>query len=344
MIARWVLLSGAGLIVAAAAGLGLFHWGAAPLPVADGRPSQGPSNQPEVASKAAAPAVAPGLDIARLDPNGTSVFAGRARPYEWVTVLADGVSMGRVRADENGEWVLISQAKLASVSPVLDLKFEAPTAVPAKSVATKQDDVRDTARSAQAAVRSPSVAVVNSQMMSNLQGLVEQARKPTPDPAEQPLKREKSVSGAGSIDAGSAHALASGNLASSQTMNLSGPRAEARPAPISVPIKFIFRRTEFSKDGEKAAGLLLEYLKAKKFDVVALSGHADDRGSDTFNLELSEGRLKAVEDYLRAGGFRGRISLLPKGKSVPYSGVDRSKYSRDELYELDRRVEIQAAH
>jgi outer membrane protein OmpA-like peptidoglycan-associated protein len=342
MIAQWVLLSGAGLIVAAAAGLGVYHWNGAPQP--DGGLPQGQTKQLEAASKAPGPAVVPGLDIARLDPNGVSVFAGRAKPYEWVTVLADGVSVGRVRADENGEWVLISQTKLASVSPVLDLKFEAPTAVAAKSAASKQDPARDTARSEAAAARAPSVAAVNSQMMSNLQGLVDQARKPASEPTQQPAIREKPGAGAPTLGAGSAYALASGNLASSQPMSLSGPRAEERPAPIPVPIKFVFRKTEFSKDGDKAASLLLEYLKAKKFDAVALSGHADDRGSDTFNFELSEGRLKTVEDYLRAGGFRGRISLLPKGKSMPYAGVDRSKYSRDELYELDRRVEIQSAN
>ncbi len=87
--------------------------------------------------------------------------------------------------------------------------------------------------------------------------------------------------------------------------------------------------------------LLLEYLKIKQPDSVVLTGHADERGSEAFNLELSRDRLDAVADYLKANGFTGNLMLVPKGSSEPYQGVDRSRLDRHTLWQLDRRVELQ---
>jgi hypothetical protein len=34
---------------------------------------------------------------------------------------------------------------------------------------------------------------------------------------------------------------------------------------------------------------------------------------------------------------------VPKGASEPFNGIDRSKYSLDDLMQLDRRVELRTA-
>jgi hypothetical protein len=47
-----------------------------------------------------------------------------------------------------------------------------------------------------------------------------------------------------------------------------------------------------------------------------------------------------VAAYLKKGGYKGKLNLIPKGETEPFTGVDRSQYSRDELYQLDRRVEL----
>jgi outer membrane protein OmpA-like peptidoglycan-associated protein len=57
-------------------------------------------------------------------------------------------------------------------------------------------------------------------------------------------------------------------------------------------------------------------------------------------MDLSRERLEAVERYLHAGGFSGKLNLIPKGKSEPFTGVDRTKYAGEALYQLDRRVEL----
>ncbi|MEM8976628.1 MAG: hypothetical protein AAGD43_31590, partial [Pseudomonadota bacterium] len=66
----------------------------------------------------------------------------------------------------------------------------------------------------------------------------------------------------------------------------------------------------------------------------------DERGSHKLNYELSSARLQTVYRYARANGYSGELILRPHGKRQPFAGVDRAKYSRQQLYQLDRRVEL----
>lgn len=116
--------------------------------------------------------------------------------------------------------------------------------------------------------------------------------------------------------------------------------APAEQTVIPVPIMFVYNEAKLTPDGERAAALLLEYLKLKKLSAVELTGHADERGSDAYNLDLSRERLDAVAEILKDGGYMGSLKLTPKGKSEPYMGVDRSAYSGEALFQLDRRVEL----
>ena len=116
------------------------------------------------------------------------------------------------------------------------------------------------------------------------------------------------------------------------------PRIEAAAVP--VPVTFIFNEATLTGDGRKAAGLLLEYLQIKRFPKITLTGHADERGTDALNMALSAQRLQTVARFLREGGFNGRLELVPKGKTEPYTGVVRGDFSQEDLYQLDRRVEM----
>jgi hypothetical protein len=53
------------------------------------------------------------FDVARIDPNGTSVFAGRAAPGANVTIMGDGQELGTAQADENGEWTFATEHQFA---------------------------------------------------------------------------------------------------------------------------------------------------------------------------------------------------------------------------------------
>lgn len=236
-----------------------------------------------------------GFDVARISPNGPSVFAGQAPPNSLVTVTVDGKPVGSTKVDERGEWTLVTEQPITSPDPVLGL-----TSKPA-------DDPRVAGNASQMAgydrrseTKSAASSSASTRIMREFEDLVSEARK-----ADQPVRSQ----------------------------------AAAR-APVPIPIQFVYREASFTEQGRKAAELLVEYLKLTKPESIVLTGHADERGSDEFNMELSRQRLETVANFLREHGYEGRLTLVPKGRSEPYRGVDRSKLDRETLWQLDRRVEL----
>jgi outer membrane protein OmpA-like peptidoglycan-associated protein len=128
--------------------------------------------------------------------------------------------------------------------------------------------------------------------------------------------------------------------AASATHTQPAPASAAVPAPIPVPITFVTGEASLTQDGARAASLLAEYVRLKRPAGIALSGHADARGPDGYNMRLSLRRLEAIQRYLRAAGYSGELSLIPRGKREPYAGIDRKRLSRNEIYQADRRVEL----
>ena len=118
--------------------------------------------------------------------------------------------------------------------------------------------------------------------------------------------------------------------------------ASASPS-IPNPITFVYDEATFTPDGRRAAAALSAYLLSQRLQTVTLSGHADERGSQPYNMELSRQRLHTVERYLRDQGFAGEFVLVPKGKMDPFRVADRRSLAKDDAHQLDRRVELHLA-
>ncbi len=362
---------------------------------------------------------APSFDIMRVNPEGTSVFAGQAAPKETVTVLADGKPVATVKADDTGAWSVATEAKIPN--PDADLTLSTDPALAAQATGPAKAEEKLAAADAKPSAgatekRSEAVADVTSGMIKNLEGLVEEARKDaekattasakparadtggspagaekqtaedqpqtvaaadsgtTSTPTETPAAADgATTSSTGTATTASAPSTAAGPAEASATAEtatqagqddevsvaankapsdaaaaeatttgtprVAGSRQKAT-ANVPVPIMFVFREATFTPEGKRAVQLLLEYLKLKSFDKVTLTGHADERGTLELNMDLSQDRLDAVANYLRAGGFSGALDLVPKGEMEPFTGVDRTKFAKEDLYQLDRRVEL----
>ncbi len=268
---------------------------------------------------------APAFDVARIDPDGTSVFAGRAEPNSAVTITADGKEIGTVQANENGEWTFTTDAKIPNPDAKLAL-FKAASGAGAHVAEAAQPKPQTAAP-----VKPRSADAVTSNMIKNLEGMVAEARTDQDKQAAAPAVPPPP---AGQAAAPSAVSPA----APPHPPTVSEARTEATAVP--VPVTFVFNEATLTGDGRKAAGLLLEYLQIKRFAKVTLTGHADERGTEELNMNLSAERLQTVERFLREGGFRGQLQLMPKGKTEPYTGVVRGDFSQEDLYQLDRRVEM----
>lgn len=114
------LIAFAGLVAMAAA-IGLYVWSrqhaletAAPTA----------AEHPAGVTVEAAPA--PSFDIVRVNPKGEAVIAGRAMPRAEVVILDGSLEIGRVIADNRGEWVFIPDHPLAPGNRELSLRASNP--------------------------------------------------------------------------------------------------------------------------------------------------------------------------------------------------------------------------
>ncbi len=297
------------------------------------------------------------IDISRISPDGTSVFAGRAAPDSYVTVIENGKPAGTAKTDENGEWMLSTEHKFASTDP--NVTYEVSRTPP-------PEPVKPPEQVAKAEPTQKSAAAVAGEVMRKFESLVEQAREEAKQKTEDASKAEASKESAppgetaAAVEPDTQHAApvappAASAPAGAETADPKSADATVTVVPepaqptasagvktdiIPVPIMFVYNEATLTPDGERAAALLLEYLTLKHLTAVELTGHADERGTNDYNYDLSRERLETVSHLLKGGGYTGDLKLTPKGKTEPYMGVDRSAYSGEALFQLDRRVEL----
>lgn len=272
------------------------------------------------------------IDISRISPDGTSVFAGRAAPDSYVTVMEDGKPAGTVKADSNGEWSLSTEHKFASTDPKLTYQVSStppPAAEPPKTTIARADPA------------SPTPSAVAGEVMRKFENLVEEAREEAKKEAAPPAVATAEPSDKATAASPPALQPETPPTATVQeTPPVPAASAGVKTDVIPVPLMFVYNEATLTSEGERAAALLLEYLNLKHLSQVELTGHADERGTNDYNYDLSRERLDTVSRLLKDGGYTGELRLTPKGKSEPYTGVNRSAYSGEALYQLDRRVEL----
>jgi len=102
------------------------------------------------------------------------------------------------------------------------------------------------------------------------------------------------------------------------------PAPATKPASALVapgPILFAYDSSELTVDGRASLDRLASDLMAKSKEgtvVVTVEGHADERGSDAYNLSLGQQRADAIAKYLRAKGVsESRLKSISYGEHRP---------------------------
>lgn len=99
-VKRPFIIIAAGLVVIAAAiVLAILYDRGNEAPVTARQEAQAPEPHQDI--------VPPSFDIVRINPSGDAVIAGRATPKAEVVLLDNGKEIGRVTADQRGEWVYV---------------------------------------------------------------------------------------------------------------------------------------------------------------------------------------------------------------------------------------------
>lgn len=107
-----------------------------------------------------------------------------------------------------------------------------------------------------------------------------------------------------------------------------------------LPIGFRTGSTEFTDQGLQAVEALWVALRGQGDSAVEIIGHADERGDEHYNMQLSMQRADTVRDWLQSKGLEREINTSGRGESQPLALLDSSAYSQSQRWRLNRRVEL----
>ncbi|MEQ8440383.1 MAG: peptidoglycan-associated lipoprotein Pal [Alphaproteobacteria bacterium] len=89
-------------------------------------------------------------------------------------------------------------------------------------------------------------------------------------------------------------------------------------ASVGDRVFFVVDRSDLSAEAQGILDEQASFLAANPGVTITVEGHADERGTDDYNLALSARRAASVRDYLIARGVAaGRITTLAYGESRP---------------------------
>src|SRR5690349_18241116 len=101
-------------------------------------------------------------------------------------------------------------------------------------------------------------------------------------------------------------------------------------------IYFDFDKATLKKESFTELNKVVEFLKQNSSVEIEIAGHTDAKGSDDYNLTLSQGRSQSVVDYLISQGIdSSRLTAHGYGEGKPLETNDT-----DEGRAINRRVEF----
>jgi peptidoglycan-associated lipoprotein len=113
-------------------------------------------------------------------------------------------------------------------------------------------------------------------------------------------------------------------------------RIQARIAEVFKPIYFQYDQSTLTPESQAVLQEIGRLMKEVPEISSRVEGHADERGTNEYNLALGERRSIAVQDYLASYGVtKGRLQTISYGEEKPAQmGSDESSWSKN------RRVEF----
>lgn len=116
----------------------------------------------------------------------------------------------------------------------------------------------------------------------------------------------------------------------SQAATAPAPKA-VEPAPSERMVHFAFDSSALDSKSHKIVEAHARYLATHPEMSVKLEGHADERGTRTYNQALGERRAQSIANALRALGVEGkRINIVSYGEDKPVAvGRDEQAWAQN---------------
>jgi peptidoglycan-associated lipoprotein len=114
---------------------------------------------------------------------------------------------------------------------------------------------------------------------------------------------------------------------------------DTRGATLAERVHFALDRSDLTPEARTTLAAKAEILRASPNVAIRISGHADDRGSDEYNLALSKRRAAEAKRFLVSQGIdAARLETVGYGEERP---LDQS--SGDAAWAANRRADFQVA-
>lgn len=112
--------------------------------------------------------------------------------------------------------------------------------------------------------------------------------------------------------------------------------AELNRMGVLQPIYFRFDRADVDASQMAALDANLEWLSQVPGAAIVIEGHADERGTGSYNLALGQRRAEAARDYLVSRGIdASRIEVVSYGEELPANPAHN-----DAAWDSNRRDEF----
>ena len=105
------------------------------------------------------------------------------------------------------------------------------------------------------------------------------------------------------------------------------------------PIFFEYNQSNVTQQGAFELDKLVQIMKNNEKLIIFLKAHTDSRGSDDFNLLISEKRAKATIQYIISKGIEAK-RISGKGFGETELKVDCKEKCTEAEHELNRRSEF----
>ncbi len=127
------------------------------------------------------------------------------------------------------------------------------------------------------------------------------------------------------------------NAAREDSIRRAREAMETIRAALTAPIYFEYDSDALGEAARSALDQKLAILQANSGVRLRIAGHADERGSDEYNLALGQRRAAAAKRYLTQRGIpEGQIEIISYGEERPAaSGGDESAFAQNRRDEFE---------
>ena len=166
---------------------------------------------------------------------------------------------------------------------------------------------------------------------------------PAPAPAIQPgpnadsIRRAQEEAARLAAEAAARRRAADSAAAADAAARDAAAKAAGLRTTLTQTVHFDFDQSDLRAEDRAILDAKVPILQANSNVTIRISGHADERGSDEYNLALGQRRAAAVKQYLVQHGIAdSRIETVSYGEERPVAqGSDEGAYAQNRRAEFE---------